>query len=216
MQTFLDGYHPPWARPNHLLEWHTYNAAFRNFLETEKRKKQCRSCRRPSWNKYVCKARGLMNKSLFCAECDSNRPLAFFSRVERIIRHRYGDRICNGREGYIRLCDHKVIHWDMVTEARHRQIEQGAGNTVVTVLTYEGPGHQPACRSLVAEGISKAKTRPTVTLDFDQTSGTIMMRIEWAGHLVLPETTPDDRLTAHDIAQQLRRLWKGVGEYIVP
>ncbi|KAM7187473.1 hypothetical protein V8F33_011213 [Rhypophila sp. PSN 637] len=62
---------------------------------------------------------------LYCSGCKCRHPARAFSQTER---RKPAGRICIGREGYFRLCEHKTLTWAQVEEAvRNITIEaQGA------------------------------------------------------------------------------------------
>jgi len=52
----------------------------------------------------------LQTEFLYCSGCRAEHPAGLFSYRQR--RGPLQKRICIGREGYVRICDHRGIYWD--------------------------------------------------------------------------------------------------------
>ncbi|KAH9237836.1 hypothetical protein K456DRAFT_1940835 [Colletotrichum gloeosporioides 23] len=61
---------------------------------------------------------------LYCSGCDRLHPTSVFSIAER--QKRSHSRVCIGREGHIRLCEHKTFTWDDFVKAEFQHTKGNA------------------------------------------------------------------------------------------
>ena len=64
----------------------------------------CESCRNPDLKKAEKK---LQLKKLYCSGCKRRHPAGHFSQSQRSNK----TRVCIGREGYVRVCQHHTVSW---------------------------------------------------------------------------------------------------------
>jgi hypothetical protein len=57
-------------------------------------------------------------EQMYCSGCRSHHPRIFFSEAQRAIEK--DERVCIGREGHIRLCQHLVLTWSTIEKARQK------------------------------------------------------------------------------------------------
>ncbi|KAK5663797.1 hypothetical protein OQA88_4229, partial [Cercophora sp. LCS_1] len=143
---------------------------------------QCFECRsrgeRFDWHDH------LSDKSLsypkYCQECKALHPLAYFPRVKR--RHQQPER-CIGRQGFIRLCEHKTLRWCEVVEAVYRLPKdhpKSGGPTRTRLLRCQDPNHLRGARP-------SGGNRPTIFLERSRT-GIMQLVMEWTTDLLSPRS----------------------------
>lgn len=56
----------------------------------------------------------LQNEHLYCSGCKISHPAGLFSYEQRRRQDDDSSRLCIGREGHIRVCEHRTVSWDDV------------------------------------------------------------------------------------------------------
>lgn len=77
----------------------------------------CSPCRKLQENPQELEnTRAKLRKPLWCSGCQENHPTVYFSGQQRPLPGYV--RICIGREGYMRVCDHLIIYWSWLEVRR--------------------------------------------------------------------------------------------------
>src|SRR5512140_1183769 len=63
---------------------------------------------------YQAETEGTMVEYLHCSGCDEDHAAGYFSRTQQY--QPAATRLCIGRQGFIRLCEHKTVHWNDVEQ----------------------------------------------------------------------------------------------------
>jgi len=207
---FIDTPRFPWIRGSPDFENQAYTKTFRYLIQKDKTDRQCLQCQISLFES----PRKPAIECLFCTTCLVDHPTVFFSAEERRKNDREV-RTCIGHQGHVRLCDHLVITWKMVTDGQKRLVQGGPENeNGILVKTCRHPSHVPIDHGVEGyhDGINESKARPTAILRW--IGGCTVLCLTWTGHLHLPDM--QNRLSADTMETCLRGLRKGAGEYIVP
>lgn len=180
----------------------------------------CADCRvmrtSPTWNEKLSR---LTATYMHCSGCRCDHPVGLFSQAQRRARPR--SRICIGREGYARLCDHKVVKWAEIAPVASKLAELGTDpksmTTSVCLPRCQNPSHFPKHHDPQSVHTSHPNLEPTVAV-VSMVSG-IFVELRWAGHLRLLDPGHDElghskRVTPHVMRQQFEQFRKGAAEFI--
>ncbi|KAK3939607.1 hypothetical protein QBC46DRAFT_409020 [Diplogelasinospora grovesii] len=156
----------------------------------------------------------LTDKWLHCSGCKQDHPLFLFSPTQRDASDDV--RICIGREGLVRLCDHKIITWECLEDfvGGMRPLQS---KLPVTSLGYikalfhdcDHPTHYshdecpvqnwgPACELMAWGGEED-----------------VILNFYWSGHLPLPSTS-SQLYTPAQLEAQLGVFRAGCAEHMCP
>jgi len=204
----------PWLRGNPEFEKLAYDKLFRYLLQEDKKQKQCMSCR-ITQAESLRKGLNLVSEYLFCRACLVDHPVALFSPSQRENQApSQKGRTCIGHKGYVRLCQHKVITWKMVSAAKRMLSEyKRPDGTEPTVMLGEcrHPGHLPGHHSLP----DKLNHHPIALLKL--VARCVVLDMTWIGHLNLPSCHGTDKgVSAEEMASHLHELRGGAAEFLVP
>ncbi|KAK2774377.1 hypothetical protein CKAH01_03610 [Colletotrichum kahawae] len=120
---------------------------------------------------------------LYCSGCKKHHTASLFSAAER--NKAPVERICIGREGYIRLCEHKTFNWDDFVRASSEASK------------FPRDGSDLAC----CKHAPRQPGLPPVEYNafvLDQ-----WVYLEKAMHMSFPRTSPAFRLNADELRQRL-------------
>jgi len=181
-------------------------------MRSDETQKQCLACR-TTWAENPKKALDLKYERLFCTKCEVSHPLAYFSASER---RRTGldarKRTCIGHKGYVRLCQHEVITWEVLLSGKrrlHHQEQRHPNAPAVLLKQCLHPSHLPAHHGPV----DGERHHPMVLLTLWDRDA-VVLSMTWTGHLDLSNTqTP---LSAKATTNFLRKLRRGAAEFLVP
>ncbi|KAK4215432.1 hypothetical protein QBC37DRAFT_398701 [Rhypophila decipiens] len=119
---------------------------------------------------------------LYCSGCKCRHPARAFSQAERRKPDR---RICIGREGYVRLCEHKTLTWAQVEEAlRNITIEANITIQAQGYRQYPSPFFEE--REEVCDMCRMSNDNGT-RMRFRLREGTVdlVLYVEWESNLCL-------------------------------
>ncbi|KAK4442356.1 hypothetical protein QBC34DRAFT_444233 [Podospora aff. communis PSN243] len=211
--------HFPWLRASAEFERLAYDndKTFRYFIRSDNHQKQCLSCRiaqsenpRTAWD--------LVNEHLFCAVCQVDHPLAFFSASERQ-KDAKEKRTCIGHQGYIRLCEHEVITSQELLSVRSQffNSKTGAytGLSAKAIKDCRHPSHSVDAGRPTAHR-QPSHVRPTATILMRHGGGrSIVLVMNYTGHLQ-PARDTEGKVSVESLVSALQVMRKGVAEYLVP
>lgn len=169
----------------------------------------CRSRRTAfSW-KY--RLRALLEDRLWCIGCSRTHPRVLFSPKER----KHYARVCIGREGYVRLCEHKTLNWSdvgtiapLVAEERHP--------SAYHIVTCDHESHYPQCHNDSQAGIFTANSIIKPQARVVHVRGRLeTLVMEWQGHLLI-DTPANQATSPSSVHQQLQKWRKGAAISIAP
>lgn len=166
----------------------------------ESRRPSCFGSRRPL---LVEKAARLTIDTLHCSLCRKEHPRVLFSPIQRAAPP--ADRFCIGREGYVRMCAHKVIGWqDMSAIAGQLASIDGNLRPIKELFVCRHPSHVTNCKGHFPSAYIQKR---------ECDSAYLVLR--WAGRLVVED--PGQQSTSpQSLERQLRRFRKGAAEFIAP
>ncbi|KAF4978472.1 hypothetical protein FZEAL_5158 [Fusarium zealandicum] len=125
--------------------------------------------RKKSNQSTLCKfARGHRNDWLVCSDCLMYHPTSAFSLKEQ--KKKSDRRICIGKEGYIRLCQHVVISWQDI-KPLIQSLKQGGD--LIKIKVCQDASHTHNCK--------QANSWPTASLGLSIWTGTYL-KLEWQTH----------------------------------
>ena len=155
----------------------------------------------------------LLGRCLHCSGCNTTHPRVLFSRNQRD-RVPKNDRICIGREGHIRLCEHKVIKWRGISSVAKilSSIHWKCAPTA-QVLRCSHESHLPVHHGSKIFGIEEA-VQPSAILE-GRSRNRMTLVLSWQGHMLVEPPCPRGTSPNH-LRRQIHRLRKGVAEYIAP
>lgn len=155
-------------------------------MATEAANRQCFECQRRmerwDWHEYQ-GVKGQMKNSKRCLACKTTHPVAYFSRAQR---YHPLPRRCIGHEGYVRLCEHQVIHWHSVVQAANQlRLSERRVHVRIQLAQCRHQSHLPS-----HHGFSKASenTYPSITIE-NSGGGTTRLVMSWTGHMSQPRAT---------------------------
>ncbi|KAK0715857.1 hypothetical protein B0H67DRAFT_252773 [Lasiosphaeris hirsuta] len=209
----------PWPRPGRIYEAQAHARRFIEYLERDTRRSLCAGCRETANGlDGMYQARNLVKKSAYCVGCDEKHPLAYFSAAQRYQKDEMA-RVCIGHEGYVRLCEHKVIEWKTVANAMRQLTSRPITDEIVSVLLEECNSaiHIPTNHEITSQRLTKVSVYPTLELTYRRDCGFYLV-LSWLGHLPLPEPLSSGRrYSVGDITDRLILLrQQGAAEYIAP
>jgi hypothetical protein len=126
---------------------------------------------------------------LYCSGCHTEHPVCLFSKTQRSRCCRI--RVCIGREGFIRVCEHLVITWeDVINTALKLSILNTDDYTTVFLKKCKHESHFPQHHKKDTPLLNSQSIYPAV-----QVRGGIHQHTElglfWHGHLRLPDVDFD-------------------------
>ncbi|KAF4915170.1 hypothetical protein CGCF415_v001852 [Colletotrichum fructicola] len=86
---------------------------------------------------------------LYCSGCDRLHPTSVFSIAER--QKRSHSRVCIGREGHIRLCEHKTFTWDDFVRVSSNTSLPASRRKSVSTITCDHASHKERVEEVKAE-----------------------------------------------------------------
>lgn len=176
----------------------------------------CRSVRRSASGKAA--TAGATAEYAHCSGCRIDHPVYLFSITQRASPAE--KRICIGREGHIRLCDHEVLRWVDVAQSVSELKDCKAGTDRQVVLaTCQHESHVPQDGTHACAPTDNL-THPTAIL-YKTEQGGIMFETRWLGHLPVSdpahgEVDRTEQATPSFIRERLEELRVGAAEFIAP
>ncbi|KAI1867256.1 uncharacterized protein JN550_006987 [Neoarthrinium moseri] len=150
---------------------------------------------------------------MHCSGCRVDHPVGLFSASQRKAPNK--TRICIGREGLVRLCDHRTMSWTEISSivSRLRRFESGSNGRTI-YISCKDESHVPAHHRA---GFSKAEYQiyPTFIVA-EYSNGGIYLELDWTGHLPISSTGRGERTTPSFMRSQLENLRAGAAEFIAP
>ncbi|KAF5012856.1 hypothetical protein FDECE_1146 [Fusarium decemcellulare] len=147
---------------------------------------------------------------LYCSACNLDHPSAVFSATERVKQQ----RICIGRQGYVRLCDHEVVTWaDLEAQIARRKERKGGNQDWETMRVCWHPSHTPRCdRQRTQDDCSW----PTAKLSFSSyDTGFFDLNICWTPHTG-PVLKRDGRFFASELRNAVSDIRQSGSKYLIP
>lgn len=120
-----------------------------------------------SWRDYH-KTR--LRRPLYCSGCARNHPLILFSIHQRSKCD--NERLCIGREGYIRLCVHKTIAWSDV-----ENFVAGRTGSDTSTFTCEHESHR---LELLPNQLLPLHTRPSFNMSYSPWARKVNLKLNWS------------------------------------
>ncbi len=210
------GWLNPWQQPS-VKQWPVDQLPPLLARDIGRYCKDCRGARYSrSWQK---RAARLTTETLHCSGCQFDHPRAVFSASQRQSPNS-ASRVCIGHEGFVRVCQHRVIKWDEIAPIALRLSEFDTGSAGLAARIYLPPcndsSHIPKHHKSISSYEGFANLFPSISIVGNKKRN-INLEIEWIGHLDLPELSSRRRLTAELMHQKLtQELRPGVAEYIAP
>ena len=214
--SYSHGWLNPWQEPC-VKQWPVEQLRPLLARDISRYCKDCRAARRNrSWQK---RTKRLTAETLHCSGCQLDHPRALFSTSQRQSPNS-ALRVCIGHEGFVRICQHRVIKWDEIAPIALRLSEFDTGNAEVIARIYltscTDASHFPKHHISVSSYEGFADLFPRISIVGNKKSN-IDLEIEWIGHLELPELRSRECLTAELMHQKLvQELRPGFAEYIAP
>ena len=180
----------------------------------------CRDCqqRRSKWD-WGKKLSSLTMDYLHCSGCNVDHPTCLFSKAQRLKLSK--NRICIGREGFVRLCDHYVITWNEVINIALELRKLNTSSATVFLKDCKYISHAPQhMHSEIISGVNLEMLLPTVKVSGCRNEN-IKVDLEWLGYLDLSRTGFNEDgynkiATPTLIRQELEKFRQGAAEYIAP
>ncbi|KAI0007957.1 hypothetical protein F4779DRAFT_642310 [Xylariaceae sp. FL0662B] len=174
----------------------------------------CAGCLKMRTPEMERSSRRLLADYLHCAACGVDHPMSFFSIRQRT--RPLESRICIGREGFIRICEHRFLKWADVEPLVFglKQLDTGSDTPArVTLMQCKSCSHISEHHGTNIPPHNQDDIYPTVTLEGSSRSP-LILEISWTGHLPIFDNT----LAAATLRSQFDRFRSesGVAQYIAP
>jgi hypothetical protein len=180
----------------------------------------CEGCqKRRRLQSWMSKKTALTGKYLHCSGCNIDHPVCLFSKSQRSARPK--SRICIGREGHLRMCEHQTITWDKIIRIGKPLAELDIEiPAIVNVCDCLDESHFPTHHTKDASLLSRHPTFPLLKISGCKQS-VVFVTIVWYGHLCLPDIGFEEDgynkiATPSQMCQELRQFRKGAAEFILP
>lgn len=143
-----------------------------------------------------------------CGGCLSWHPAQAFSTSE-LMKLR-GDAVCVGREGAVRLCEHKVISW---ADVESRVAQSMASNAAIKFeMSCDHPRHK-TCP--VDPSAGHRDSKPTLLLGGTSDGRRMFIRLSWTAHEVLAVDN-QGRFSVSAVRSMFLRHREGCARFIIP
>ena len=187
----------------------------------------CSGCRRaraaPDWERRYNR---LTLEYMHCSGCQCDHPTGLFSAAQRRVAAR--KRICIGREGCVRLCNHRAIKWDdilpIIRGFRKLNIGNNDRQVRVDIVSCHDESHNPEHHSQNTIETSHNYRHPCVTIErFGPNGENMDALLQWNAHMDISalsdgESESKAQITPTDLSQHLGRFRhkNGVAESLAP
>jgi hypothetical protein len=164
----------------------------------------CKTCRT---REAIARREKLRYTYLHCSGCMAKHPAGLFSDEQRNGPQK--SRICIGREGNVRICDHKVLTWSMIEEwmASPKQTKLIQCNHRAHRDRYNHHGEWKSPEIELTKDFKSAKLR-------QEAQPTAILR--WSTHVELPGFGMSGGVEAADLSRLVDSLRQNEGQYIIP
>lgn len=203
-----------WPEP--CAQYHTRH--FQKILSSQLHKDLegfCGDCRAsrlaPSWARRVDR---LLGEQLWCSGCQKKHRRIQFSQDQR--RAPRTNRVCIGREGHIRLCEHRVITWDDIRSAA-KQLSLIDWELMPSVELFRccHRSHIPVFHAPQTASFAHARDSfPSASIT--KLSGNRLALVLRCQSHMLVEKPCQHATTPSRLRKQLQESRKGVAEFIAP
>ncbi|CAI4212331.1 unnamed protein product [Parascedosporium putredinis] len=185
---------------------------FRSLIDKDKFCPECLSAR--VQGDRNAKLRTLMTRPLHCDTCDVKRPALFFSASQRFSQYAIGKkkkRACLIHEGYMRICQHRVLRWAEVREWIDALARGDGKDFRVTLCGHAS--HRFTCAG--GSPVPYAGIEARLEKDFTTTT----LTITWDAHVAIPFRMPtfeEEGFSTTHMRQILETLYLDAGSFIIP
>lgn len=179
----------------------------------------CEDCRRRRTDEsWTTKSTSLTMDYLHCSGCSNDHPTCLFSKTQRLKSPK--TRICIGREGFVRVCEHRVVTWKEVIRTGRQLARLDTKLAKVFLDKCQHESHSPNHHRKDTSQTNYQMTYPVIQI-CGSVDNPIWVELVWHGHLYLPNTGFDEEgyneiATPTLIRQQLEQFRQGVAKYIAP
>jgi hypothetical protein len=180
----------------------------------------CREMRRS--RAYEPRLNWLTMEYLHCSKCEVDHPICLFSPTQRKVRAK--ERMCIGREGFVRLCRHEVVSWDQVfrhaRELKKIDINGDFADVTIGPIRCYDLDHLPQHHGEWSKFVDEW-AQPGFFVE-GQSVGRVAVFLCWTGHLHLPEANTKNgrchnQMTPKELRHHLEWFRRGsAAESIVP
>lgn len=180
----------------------------------------CADCQRLRMNKtlWAAKVSRFTVERLYCSGCGVFHPVALFSAAQRQVRDE--ERICIGREGYVRLCNHKVVTWHdiafLMREAAEVSLDRHRGGLLIPLPACRHESHIPKHHSAKSPAMVFQSSRPARCIKTGP-DGIPVLQLLWHTHLRFPKPPRDqEAVSADTVRRRFEVSRRGAAEFIAP
>lgn len=179
----------------------------------------CEDCRKkrtgPNWAR---KNASLTKEYLHCSGCRIDHPVCLFSKIQRSTRAK--SRMCIGREGFVRICEHRAVTWKELIRTSLQLADLDTGFACVFLDKCKHESHSPKHHRNEIWLLHHQTIYPTIEI-WGCLNERVLVRFSWQGHLKLPdigfgEDGYNKTWTPNLIYQQLVQFRQGTAQYIIP
>ena len=169
----------------------------------------------PVWTGCKFSAKNQQWVYMYCDACDRFHASRAFSRSQRYALPK--GRVCIGREGVVRLCEHVAVSWADV----ERSLDQRCGRChglldtdgarLLDISCFDAT-HKTACWGSVC---NRWDMRPRIRLEHTVDGGPMFLVLTWTGHMTL-DVNNESRFDSYDVRrmfEQHRRT--GAAHYLL-
>jgi hypothetical protein len=210
----LDSYEH-WYEPTRSFTW---SKEFQVLLDKDLTD-YCENCRtrrtHPSWTS---KSNVVTTTYLHCSGCCADHPACLFSKIQRSTPSK--TRVCIGREGFVRVCEHQVVTWKEVIQTGLQLARLDTEFATVFLKKCHRESHFPRHHVKDTSLINRQQIYPEIHITGSR-KRRVYIDLTWDGHLYLPDTGFDEEgynkiATPSLIREQLKQFRQGTAEFIVP
>ncbi|KPM43918.1 hypothetical protein AK830_g2612 [Neonectria ditissima] len=117
--------------------------------------------------------KGIVEDYIHCAGCECHHLSTNFSAAEKAKPSI--ERICIGRQGFIRICEHQAVTWDDVEQVLNQMKRDGSANlSEIVVKSCHHAAHVFCCPDMPSP--------PRLQLHKSDDSDTFTLELRWAPH----------------------------------
>lgn len=165
------------------------------------------------------KYNALTSDYLYCSGCHTEHPVCLFSKTQRSRCSR--TRVCIGRQGFIRVCEHLAITWDDVIMTAKSISGLDTDLAKVFLETCNHESHFPKHHRKHTPLVNNQNIYPDIRVLGNIDNGARLV-IKWHGHLRLPKLRFDHKgynkiATPSLIRQKLEEFRRNTpAKYLLP
>ncbi len=143
-----------------------------------------------------------LRDKIYCSGCLKDHPSIFFSRQQR--KATANARVCIGREGYVRLCRHKVVTWADISNAWKKSWNKSVLRC--TDSTHDPTTEQKNSTGEISSDWTENNLYPKAVMSVDRNNFAVGLRLEWQLSAFALPLQPKEQLTMDSLHDKLKAV----------